>query len=58
MHRGIEAGITRDLGQRGGSVVVNNNSARGVALAELVIGIASMGSKVAIVQANVAVLRI
>ncbi|KAL2075633.1 hypothetical protein VTL71DRAFT_576 [Oculimacula yallundae] len=54
--QGIGAGIARDLAQRGANVVVNYASARGeVAAAELAKEIESRGSKVAVVQANVAI---
>ncbi|TVY91954.1 3-oxoacyl-[acyl-carrier-protein] reductase [Lachnellula willkommii] len=55
--RGIGAGIAIDLGKRGANVVVNYTSRRGeVAAAAVSKRIEAGGSKVAAVQANVAVM--
>jgi NAD(P)-dependent dehydrogenase (short-subunit alcohol dehydrogenase family) len=55
--RGISAGIAIDLAKRGANVVVNYTSPRGaIAGEEVVKEIEDAGSKVALVQANVALL--
>lgn len=57
-NRGIGAGIALDLAKKGAYVVVNYTSRRGeVAAARLAKEIEECGSKVAIVQANMAVIE-
>lgn len=55
-YRGIGAGIALDLAKRGADVVVNYTSPRGaIEGAQVIAAIEGVGSKAALVQANMAV---